>query len=158
MALYKFVETQKALKTRIGGVLQEGLFDAQGTMTGLNAIDVATDRRIPISRPQQNDGDCGLDVAALAETSGIIGKAIDDAVDLVVVEKFGEHEQKGKGLIDEVLQTIVAGIPLLISVPEAALPAWQERTGDLGDVLPFTEEAFRQWWQSQQQTSPDQIG
>ena len=66
MALYKFVEKQKALNTRIGGVLQEGLFDAQGTMTGLNAIDVSTDRRIPISRPVPNDDDCGLDVAALA--------------------------------------------------------------------------------------------
>ena len=153
MALYKFVEKQKALNTRIGGVLQEGLFDAQGAMTGLNAVDVSTDRRIPLSRPVHNDGDCGLDVAALAGTSGIIAKAIDDAVDLVVVEKFGEHEQKGKGLIDEILQTIVAGIPLLISVPEAALPAWQERTGELGDVLPFTEAAFCEWWQSQQQAS-----
>jgi nucleoside-triphosphatase THEP1 len=153
MALYKFVEKQKTLNTRIGGVLQEGLFDLQGKMTGLDAVDVSTDRRIPISRPVQNDGDCGLDVAALAGTSGIISKAIGDAVDLVVVEKFGEHEQNGKGLIDEILQTIVAGIPLLISVPEAALPAWQERTGELGDVLPFTEEAFRQWWQSQQQAS-----
>jgi len=151
MALYKFVKKQKSLNTRIGGLLQEGVFDSQGTMTGLNAIDVSTDRRIPISRPVQNDDDCGLDVAALAETSGIINKAIDDAVDLVVVEKFGEHEQNGKGLIDEIMQTIVAGIPLLISVPEAALPAWQERSGELGDVLPFTEEAFRQWWQSQQQ-------
>ena len=151
MALYKFVEKQKALNTRIGGVLQEGLFDAQGTMTGLNAVDVSTDRRIPISHPLQNDGDCSLDVAALAGTSGIIDKAISDAVDLVVVEKFGEHEQNGKGLIDEIMQTIVAGIPLLISVPEAALPAWQERSGELGDVLPFTEEAFRQWWHSQQQ-------
>ena len=158
MALYKFVEKQKALNTRIGGVLQEGLFDAQGAMTGLDAVDVASDRRIPISRPGQNEGDCGLDVAALAGTSGIISKAISDVVDLVVVEKFGEHEQNGKGLIDEILQTIVAGIPLLVSVPEAALPAWQERTGDLGDVLPFTEEAFRQWWQSQQQPKPDQIG
>ena len=67
----------------------------------------------------------GTQQAFLAGTSGIIGKAIDDAVDLVVVEKFDEHEQKGKGLIDEILQTIVAGIPLLISVPEAALPAWK---------------------------------
>jgi molybdate transport system ATP-binding protein len=149
MALYKFVEKQKTLNTRMGGVLQEGVFDAQGIITGLNAVDVSTDRRIPLSRPVQNDGDCGLDVAALAGTSGIIAKAIDDAVDLVVVEKFGDHEQKGKGLIDEILQAIVAGIPLLIAVPEAALPAWQERTGDLGDVLPFTEAAFWQWWQSQ---------
>jgi nucleoside-triphosphatase THEP1 len=151
MALYKFVETQKALDTRIGGVLQEGVFDSQGAMTGLNAIDVSTNQRIPISRPVQNDDDCGLDVAALAETTGIISKAVSDAVDLVVVEKFGEQEQNGKGLIDEILQTIVSGIPLLISVPEAALPAWQERTGELGGVLPFTEEAFRQWWQSLQQ-------
>ena len=95
MALYKFVEKQKALNTRIGGVLQEGLFDSQGKMTGLDAVDVSTDCRIPISRPMQNDGDCGLDVAALAGTSGIISKAIGDAVELVVVEKFGEHEQKG---------------------------------------------------------------
>ena len=53
-------------------------------MTGLNAADVSTDRRIPISRPLQNDGDCGLDVAA--RTSGIIGKAVDDAVDLVMAK------------------------------------------------------------------------
>jgi nucleoside-triphosphatase THEP1 len=151
MALYKFVEKQKSSATRIGGVLQEGVFDGDGKMTGLNAIDVSNDLRIPISRPVQNEADCGLDVAALAGTTGIIAKAIDDAVDLMVVEKFGEHEQNGKGLMDEILQTIVAGIPLLVSVPEAALPAWQERTGELGDVLPFTEEAFRQWWQSQQQ-------
>ena len=65
-----------------------------------------------------------------------------------MVEKFGELEQNGKGLIDQILQTIGEGIPLLISVPEAALPVWQERSGELGSVLPFSEEAFQQWWQS----------
>ena len=65
-----------------------------------------------------------------------------------MVEKFGELEQNGKGLIDEILQTIVEGIPLLIAVPEAALPLWQERSGELGSVLAFSEEAFQQWWQS----------
>jgi hypothetical protein len=64
------------------------------------------------------------------------------------VEKFGELEQNGKGLIDEILQTIMEGIPLLIAVPEAALPVWQELSGELGSVLPFSEEAFQQWWQS----------
>ena len=65
-----------------------------------------------------------------------------------MVEKFGEQEQSGKGLNDEILQTIAAGIPLLIAVPEAALPVWQERTGELGSVLPFDEDALRQWWQT----------
>jgi hypothetical protein len=51
MALLKFVEKQKALHIRVGGVLQEALFDAEGAITGLNAVDVATNRRIPITRP-----------------------------------------------------------------------------------------------------------
>jgi len=148
MALLKFVEKLKKQNTRIGGVLQEAIFDADGEITGLDAIDVATDRRIPISRASGNADECGLDVAALADTSGIIRDAIDARVDLVVVEKFGELEQEGKGLIDEIMQTIVAGIPLLISVSKTALPLWQERSGELGEVLSFDESAFQHWWQS----------
>jgi len=148
MALMKFVEKQKSLKTRVGGVLQEALFNSEGGIVGLNAVDVSTNRRIPITRPVKNDNECGLDVSALAETTAIIRNAISERLDLVVVEKFGELEQNGKGLIDEILQTIVEGIPLLISVPKAALPLWQERSGELGSVLPYSEEAFQKWWQS----------
>jgi len=148
MALLKFVEKQKSLNIRVGGVLQEALYNSEGEIVGLNAVDVATNRRIPITRPTKNDDECGLDVSALAETTEIIRNAINDRLDLVVVEKFGELEQKGKGLIDEILQTIVEGIPLLIAVPEAALPLWQERSGELGSVLAFSEEAFQKWWQS----------
>jgi len=148
MALMKFVAKQKSLNIRVGGVLQEALFNSAGEIVGLNAVDVSTNRRIPITRPVKNDGECGLDVSALAETTDIIRKAIDDRLDLMVVEKFGELEQNGKGLIDEILQTIVEGIPLLISVPEAALSLWQERSGELGSILPYSEQAFQQWWQS----------
>ena len=148
MALLKFVEKQKLLNTRVGGILQEALFDSEGGITGLNAIDVATNRRIPITRPVANDEECGLDVSALAQTTEIIRNAISERLDLVVVEKFGELEQNGHGLIDDILLTIVEGIPLLIAVPEAALSIWQERSGELGAVLPFSEEAFQQWWQS----------
>ena len=148
MALLQFVDKQKALNIRVGGILQEALFDSEGKITGLNAVDVSTNHRISISRPARNDDEWSLDVSALAGTTGIIRDAISNRVDLVVVEKFGELEQSGKGLIDEILQTIVEGIPLLISVPEAALPLWQERSGELGAVIPFSEEAFQQWWQS----------
>lgn len=148
MALLKFVEKLKSRNTAVGGVLQEALFNSQGEITGLNAIEVATGRRIPISHPVKNGHECGLDVSLLVETSSIIRKAISDNMSLVVVEKFGELEQSGEGLIDEILQTIVEGIPLLISVPKAALPIWQERSGELGSVLDFSEEAFEHWWQS----------
>jgi len=151
MALLKFVEKLKSLDIRVGGVLQEALFDSAGEITGLDAVDVATNQRIPISRPSKGDDECGLDVSALAETTRIIRHAISERFDLVVVEKFGELEQDGRGLIDEVFQTIAESIPLLISVPEAALSVWQQRSGELGSVLDFSEQAFEQWWQSLQQ-------
>jgi nucleoside-triphosphatase THEP1 len=149
MALLKFVEKLKSLNIRVGGVLQEALFNSAGQITGLNAVDVATNQRIPISRLSKSDDECSLDVSALTETTGIIRNAISERMDLVVVEKFGELEQDGKGLIDEIFQTIAEGIPLLISVPEAALPVWQKRSGALGSVLAFSEQAFQQWWQDQ---------
>ena len=72
MALMKFVEKQKLLNTRVGGVLQEALFNSEGGIVGLNAVDVLTNRRIPITRPAKNDDECGLDVSALVETTNII--------------------------------------------------------------------------------------
>jgi nucleoside-triphosphatase THEP1 len=145
-ALSRFVEQLLARNTRVAGILQEAILDASGELIGLSAVDIADNSRLAISRTTKNDDECGLDVSALIETAAIIRKAISDRVDLVVVEKFGEQEQGAKGLNDEILQTIAANIPLLIAVPEAALPIWQERTGELGSVLAFDEEAFLQWW------------
>jgi nucleoside-triphosphatase THEP1 len=146
MALYRFVEKQKEQNVRVGGILQQAIFDSSGRVTGIDAIDISTNRRTVISRPAEKEGQCGLDVSALVETSSILRGAINNQLDLVVVEKFGELEQSGKGLIDEILQTIVEGIPLLISMPEAALPIWQERSGGLGSVVDFEESAFEKWW------------
>ncbi len=153
MALLKFVEQLKSERVRVGGLLQEALFDSAGEISGLNAIDVLTNQRVPITRPMDNDGECAFDVSALADTTAIIRDAISDRVDLMVVEKFGELEQDGKGLIDEIFQTISAGIPLLISVSSTALPLWQERSGELGSVLDFNLESFRQWWQNLERES-----
>ena len=146
MALFEFVTDLKARGVRVGGLLQQADFDAGGAVAALYAIDVGSERRFPISLPNRGDDECSLDLPALVETSQVIRQAIDARVDLVVVEKFGEQEQAGGGLIDEIMQTIAAGIPLLISVPAAALPLWQERSGELGSVIEFSRQAFEDWW------------
>ena len=153
MALLKFVEKQKALGVRVGGILQEAIFDTAGGLAGINAIDVSNNQRILISRPMRNIEECGLDVSTLTETTNIIVKAIDQRLDLIIIEKFGNLEQEGNGLNDVILQTIAEGVPLLISVPEAALSVWQERSGNLGDQLAFTEKAFELWWQAVQRSN-----
>jgi nucleoside-triphosphatase THEP1 len=148
MALFKFAEKQKILKTRIGGILQTAIFDEEGNIAGLDAIDIATNERLPISRPRSNGTICGLDTSVLAGTSSIIREVIDSQLDLIVIEKFGALEQSGKGLVDDILNAIAEDIPLIISMSQSALPVWQELSGGLGDVLSFEEIAFEQWWKN----------
>ena len=145
-ALAKFVAKLRASGTRVGGLLQEALLDDEGEVIGLNAVDVAANRRIPITQPVPNSDGCAFDVSALAETAAVIDDAVTRRADMIVVEKFGELEQNGQGLINEILQAIAAGIPLLIAVPEAALPRWRECSGDMGSILTFDEAAFENWW------------
>ncbi|MDH3449651.1 MAG: DUF2478 domain-containing protein [Gammaproteobacteria bacterium] len=148
LALQRFVDRLKQRGVRVGGILQQASLGARGEVTGLHAVDIDSGQRYPLTRPVRNEDECGLDVAALAETTGIIRRAVDDRVALLVVEKFGEQEQSGKGLNDEILHAIAAGIPLLIAVSEAALPIWQERSGELGSIIDFDAEAFDRWWWS----------
>ncbi len=122
-------------------------------MRRVEAVDIGTGRRIPLNQPTPEtwrNRVCSLDISALAETTAILRKAIEDHVDLMVVEKFGDAERNGAGLIDEVLQAIVAGIPLLIAVPEIDLPVWTKRSGGMGAVLPCDQGTLLEWWASLQ--------
>ena len=93
-----------------------------------------------------DEKECGLDVASLMETSAVLRDAIRTRPDLVVIEKFGDQEQMGEGLLDEIMQIITEGIPLLIAVPKPALDIWRRQCGGLGATLPYTQEAMRDWW------------
>ncbi len=145
-ALSKFVKNLKAEKVCVKGVLQEEKTDPKGVRSSIDAIDISTGRRITIKHPMKDNRECGLDISALVETTAIIRRAIDRRPDLMVIEKFGDQEQNGEGMSDEIWQTITAGIPLVLSVPEKALDIWLERSGGIGSVIPFSENALHKWW------------
>jgi len=134
---------------RVGGIVQEMLFDTDGHKDGLDAIEIDTGRRIPINRPTKSDrihGTCSLDHSALAESSGAIRRAVGERMDLIVIEKFGEQEQNGRGLAAEILAAISEGLPTLVLVPAIALEEWTRFTGGAGDLLPCRPEALDGWW------------
>ena len=147
-ALPEFVARLKADNVSVAGILQESKIEAGDTMRTIDSVDITTGHRIPIKRPMQNEKDCGLDVSSLAETTAILRSVLEDQPDLVVVEKFGEQEQNGQGLLDEIMQIITEGIPLLIAVPEPALPIWKDQSGDLGATVGFTADEMQRWWLS----------
>lgn len=145
-ALPDFIAELKADNVRVAGILQESRVEPGETMRTIYSLDIATGQRIAIKRPMTNAKDCGLDVSSLVETSAILRKALDERPDLVVIEKFGDQEQMGQGLFGEIMQVIVAGIPLLVAVPEPALGIWREQCGGMGAILQFSHDDMRHWW------------
>ncbi|HJN25682.1 MAG TPA: DUF2478 domain-containing protein [Rhodospirillales bacterium] len=147
--LSNFADELKAKGMRVGGLVQEFLTDDEGNRIGLDAIEVDTGARIPINRPTQSDrinGVCSLDRSALTESTSALRRAIADKVDLIVVEKFGEQEQKGSGLADEILAAMAEGIPTVVLVPAIALEEWTKFSGGMADLLPCSPDAVRRWW------------
>jgi hypothetical protein len=130
-------------------MVQEVFFDDQGRRTHIDSVDLATGDRVMINQPNRTspDGpDCTLDTAALADAGAPLRCALINRPDLVIAEKFGEQEQSGAGLVDDILAIIAEGIPVLVLVPEPALGCWRELTGGATTELPCEADALRRWW------------
>ncbi len=150
-ALAEFAEELKGQDIRVGGLVQEVMFDPVGRKIGIDIVEIDTGLRIPINRPTKENLEghtCSLNSEKLADSTEALRRAVRERFDLIVLEKFGEQEQKGGGLIDEIFMAISEEIPLLIAVPEPALELWKEKSGDLGDTLEFDLDVFRRWWSS----------
>jgi nucleoside-triphosphatase THEP1 len=133
----------------IGGMVQEAFFDDQGRRTRIDSVDLATGDHVMINQPSRNfpDGkECTLDTAALADAGAPLRRALIDRPDLVIAEKFGEQEEIGAGLADEILAVIAAGLPTLVLVPEPAVARWREVTGGEIAEVPCEAAALRRWW------------
>jgi nucleoside-triphosphatase THEP1 len=149
LALADFARELADSGCRVGGMVQESVFDEHGRRTKIDSVDLASGLRVTINEPGRlppGSRDCTLDTAALAEASAPLRRALSDRPDLVIAEKFGEQEESGAGLADDILAVIAEGLPILVLVPEPALARWREVTG--GDIteLPCETMALRRWW------------
>ncbi len=69
-------------------------------------------------------------------------------VDILVINRFGRQEAEGRGLLDEIARAAAAGIPVIIAIEEALLPAWEAFVGeetlrleaDAGCIAAWAEE------------------
>ena len=136
---------------RLGGVVQEVFLDDQGRRTHIDSVDLATGDRVTInqaSRTRPDGTGCTLDTAALADAGAPLRRALINRPDLIVAEKFGEQEQSGAGLADDILAVIAEGLPILVLVPEPALESWRELTGSATAEIECEAAALRRWWQT----------
>ncbi len=147
--LRSFADELAASGWRVGGIVQELLLDADGRTRGVDAVALDTGEHIALNRPTESDRinhNCSLDVAALAEASGAAARAIRDGVDVVIIEKFGEQEQRGEGLSQDILHAVSEGIPTLVAVPDGVRDKWLAFSGGLGEDLSYGPGSFHDWW------------
>jgi hypothetical protein len=141
---------------RLGGMVQEAYFDDRGRRTHIDSVDLATGDHVMINQPSRNwqCKECTLDTAALADAGAPLRRALVDRPDLVIAEKFGDQEETGAGLADDILAVIAEGLPILVLVPEPALPYWREMTGGEIAEIPCDAAALRRWWRGSSMAEP----
>lgn len=132
---------------RIGGVVQRNYGAIDDCADRMELVDVATGTAFDITQNLGRESQsCRVDPAGVADASQPVRRAVEQRVDLLVVNKFAGLEAHGEGLAQEMLAGIAEGIPLLTSVGSRFLNDWQGFTGGFSDLLAPTEEALWRWW------------
>jgi hypothetical protein len=134
---------------RLGGMIQV-MSGIRGSPTAsITAVDLRSGRRFDIwEGPGARATDCRLDERRLVDITPMILAAIEEHVDLVVVNRFGRAESQDKGLLACVSAAISAGIPVLTAVREPYLAPWQDYHGGLAASLKPDIDVVAAWCQS----------
>ncbi|MDR3536342.1 MAG: DUF2478 domain-containing protein [Acetobacteraceae bacterium] len=88
---------------------------------------------------------CILDTDALARATMAFRVAVENRPDLLLASRFGKEEVAGGGLRHEMAEALIAGIPLLVPMRVATLPAWNAFLGGPGEVLAPQVDAILAW-------------
>ena len=136
---------QRALGRRVRGLLMTYPEPAAGCAGPMVLVDLHEGTRFLVSQPMgPGSGACRGDPQGFAQASGVLRAALDEAPDLVVVNRFGALEAEGGGFAAELLELLARGVPVLTAVNERHLPAWQHFSGGAA-VLPAEAAAVDAW-------------
>lgn len=143
-ALWQAVRQLQQDGWRVAGLLNP--IDDNGRHCNSELASVADGRRFPIFQNLGRHADgCKLDSGALATAGSVIREAIEEGVDLVVINKFGHAEINNRGLLSEYLAAVSCGIPVLTTLHSKYLPDWRSFSGGLGGELPADSDAILAW-------------
>ena len=134
---------------RLGGLVQVASGLRGSRAASITAVDLRSGRRFNIwEGPGARASDCRLDEHSLVDTVPMIMSAIEERVDLVVVNRFGRAETRGGGLLTCISAAVSVGIPVLTAVREPYVAAWQQYHCDLATSLDPDFDAVTTWCES----------
>lgn len=122
-----------------------GRADGGGGCATMWLVDVHSGQEHLVSQPMGSGSTaCRADPQGFARASALFRAALDARPDLVVSNRFGDLEARGEGFSAELLALLAQGQPLLTTVAERNVAAWQAFTG--GTPLLTPQEAAVHGW------------
>jgi nucleoside-triphosphatase THEP1 len=130
---------------RAVGLVQFGHRD--GESTGLSAMLLHSGERMPLYQdlgPLASG--CRLDPGRLLDAGAQVASAMAQGADLLIINRFGQQESEGKGLLHLIVEALTADIPLVIAVPSNRFDAWIKFADGMSVRLSCDRRALDQWW------------
>ncbi|MCC2112892.1 MAG: DUF2478 domain-containing protein [Hyphomicrobiales bacterium] len=136
----------RAAGYRVGGVAQSNVDIPGECRCDMSLEELTSGRVIPISQDlgSQSEG-CRLDPSALETMVGLVDASLAGGLDILVLNKFGKQEADGRGLRDTIAKAVAAGIPVLVALNAALIPAWDEFSGGEGVTLKPDRAEIERW-------------
>lgn len=126
----------RALGLSLAGVLQHQVAEGADRRCDVILEDLTSGHRTALFEDRgAGASGCRLDEAALAEATARVEGSLENAPQLLVLNKFGKVECEGGGLRDLIASAIDRGIPVVIGVPQRNLAAWREFAGEFAIEL-----------------------
>jgi nucleoside-triphosphatase THEP1 len=131
---------------RLGGVVQSNAHRRGRRRCDMYVKDLLGGDEIKISLDRGNEArGCRLDPDAFARIGAWVERAALERVDLLIINKFGKEEARGRGLRPVIAEALIAEIPLMIGVSTQNLCDFLTFVGDSATRLTPDIEAMMAW-------------
>jgi hypothetical protein len=135
-----------AIGVKVGGLLQSGAAGDAARCAMLFLEDLGTGRSIRLFEARGVGArGCRLDACGLAEAAVWLREAVESKPDVLFINRFGRQESNGRGLLDEIGAAVTAGVPVVIAVSAACLPAWRAFAGAEDALVPADADRIVTW-------------
>ncbi|HMO47037.1 MAG TPA: DUF2478 domain-containing protein [Rubrivivax sp.] len=135
--LARVVRRQRDAGRRLCGLLMAPRGPSADCATQMLLTDLATGESYLVSQPRAAaSSGCRADPHGFARASRVLRRALEEAPELVVINRFGGLEAVGQGFRAELLELMSCGLPLLTAVVPKHLAAWREFAGSAVELPP----------------------
>lgn len=139
----------RAMGLSVAGVLQHHVYEGGDQRCDVLLEDLTSGHRTALFEDRgAGASGCRLDQAALAEATARVEGTLQQAPDVLVLNKFGKAECEGGGLRDLIASAIDRRIPVVIGVPQHGLDAWRNFAGEFAIELSDDAGEVDGWFES----------